>query len=154
MERAGFNYRTLFPMHNILREWEVLFNPCVLEVLFKPCLLEAMTCKCTARLMSGRRLKPARKSRKAVRKEEYIFQQYIFFDALCREGMHERETKIKLLRRIHGRCIPSVRKSPCSLERWIWIIWALRECNGSLLSCFCWGFPKKKPVTHSTQCET
>lgn len=31
MERAGFNYRTLFPMHNILREQEAVFKPCLLE---------------------------------------------------------------------------------------------------------------------------
>lgn len=72
--------------------------------------------------------------------------------------MHKRETKIRLVRSIHGRCIPSVMKSPCSLERWRWIIWGLqewrmcsRECSGSLLSHFCWGFPAKKPVTHNTQ---
>lgn len=33
--------------------------------------------------------------------------------------------KIKFVRSIRGRCIPSVTKSPRSLERWRWMIWGL-----------------------------
>lgn len=35
MERAGFNYKTLFLMHHIFREQKVY------QIVFKPCLFEA-----------------------------------------------------------------------------------------------------------------